>query len=306
MLVCFTSAFEPCPDTADCHSDIQKFILYWKGEKSMKELVFQNKKISYRTGGEGKPVVLLHGFAEDGTIWNYQFEKLIKDFFVIVPDLPGSGKSEMPEGLVSFEDYAHVVKAIIDKEIINKQKDKSVKNLFTLIGHSMGGYVTLAFAEKYPELLNAFGLFHSTAYADDELKKETRRKGIDFMKSNGTAAFLKNTTPNLFSEKTKSEKPELVEKLIRESKHFSSESLIQYYQAMMQRPDRTSVLQSFRKPILFIVGKHDAVITLRSSLEQCHLPSVSYIHILQNSGHMGMWEEIEKSYDTLLNFLNRQ
>ena len=271
----------------------------------MKQLIFQNKKIFYRTGGQGKPVMLLHGFAEDGNIWNYQLQKLMENFYVIVPDLPGSGKSEMLEGEISIEDYAEVVKAIVDPEIIKKEKNKSAGNLFTLIGHSMGGYITLAFAEKYHELLNAFGLFHSTAYADDDAKKETRRKGIEFIKSNGASAFLKTTTPNLFSEKTKKENPELVEKLIDQSGDFSSEALIQYYKAMIQRPDRTSVLTSFQQPILFIIGKHDTAVPLHSSLEQCYLPAISHVHILQNSGHMGMWEEKDKATENLLNFLNR-
>ena len=270
----------------------------------MKQIVFQNKKIFYSTGGKGKPVMLLHGFAEDGNIWNNQWQKLIEKFYVIVPDLPGSGRSELPEGVTSVEDFADVVKAIIDIEIPNKRKDKGETDLFTLIGHSMGGYITLAFAEKYPELLTAFGLFHSTAYADDDAKKETRRKGIEFIKNNGAALFLKNTTPNLFSEKTRIENPELLEKLIDESKDFSSESLIRYYEAMIQRGDRTSVLRSSRKPVLFIMGKYDNAVPLQASLEQSYLPSVSHIHILQNSGHMGMWEEKDKATAFLLNFLS--
>jgi len=82
----------------------------------------------------------------------------------------------MLEGNIRIEDYAEVIKAIIDVEVTGKEKDKNVKNLFTLIGHSMGGYITLAFAEKYPELLNAMGLFHSTAYADDDVKKKQGAK----------------------------------------------------------------------------------------------------------------------------------
>jgi pimeloyl-ACP methyl ester carboxylesterase len=269
----------------------------------MKQVVFQHKKMVYYAGGKGKPVMLLHGFAEDSHIWNYQIEKLREKFYVIVPDLPGSGKSEMLEGEVSIEDYAGVIKAIVDIEITGKQKDDGGKNLFTLIGHSMGGYITLAFAEKYPALLNAFGLFHSTAYADDDAKKESRRKGIEFIKSNGASAFLKTTIPNLFSEKTKRENPGLIEKLIDESKDFSSASLIQYYEAMIQRPDRSSVLRSFHQPVLFIMGKHDIAVPIQSSLQQCYLPAVSQMHILQNSGHMGMWEEKDKGSDILLNFL---
>ncbi len=89
----------------------------------------------------------------------------------------------------------------------------------------MGGYITLAFAEKYPELLNGIGLFHSSSYADDEQKKEMRNKGIDFIKNNGPELFLKNTMPNLFSKKTKEEVPELVDKLISFSKDFKGEDI---------------------------------------------------------------------------------
>ena len=96
----------------------------------MKQLVFQNKKIFYRTEGKGKPVMLLHGFAEDGNIWNYQLEKLQEKFYVIVPDLPGSGKSEMLEGEISIEDYAEVIKAIADVEITRNEKDENVKAKF--------------------------------------------------------------------------------------------------------------------------------------------------------------------------------
>ena len=105
-----------------------------------------------------------------------------------------------------------------------------IKKKITIIGHSMGGYIALAFAEKYPDLLNGLGLFHSTAYADDEVKKETRRKGIEFIKNNGVELFLKSTTPNLFSNITKKDQPKLLQNLIGEYKNFSSASLIQYSQ----------------------------------------------------------------------------
>jgi pimeloyl-ACP methyl ester carboxylesterase len=264
----------------------------------MKQIIFQDRKIFYHAAGKGKPVMLLHGFAEDSTIWNYQFKKLKEKFYVIVPDLPGSGKSEMLEGKMSIEDYADVIKAIADAELINE-----AKNQFTLIGHSMGGYIALAFAQKYPELLNAFGLFHSTAYADDNAKKEIRKKGIEFITNKGVELFLKTTTPNLFSEKTKKENFQLVENLIDNYKDFSDESLIQYYNAMLARPDRTSVLKSFQKPVLFIMGKNDNAVPLQSSLEQCHIPSVSHIKILKNSGHMSMWEQKKESTLSLLKFL---
>ena len=266
----------------------------------MRQILFRNKKIFYRAGGKGKPVMLLHGFAEDGNIWNYQFKKLKEKFFVMVPDLPGSGSSEMLEGKILIEDYADVIKTIADRELFNE-----TQNQFTLIGHSMGGYITLAFAEKYPDLLNGFGLFHSTAYADDDAKKEIRRKGIEFIKNNGVDLFIKNTVANLFSEKIKKTKPALIENLNNIAKYFSAEALIQYYKAMIERPDRANVLKSFEKPELFIIGKNDNAVPLRVSLAQCHLPAISHLKILQNSGHMGMCEEKKEATAFLIKFLKR-
>ncbi len=89
------------------------------------------------------------------------------------------------------------------------------------------------------------------------------------------------------------------------SKNFLTETLIQYYGAMMKRPERISVLKSFSKPVLFIIGKEDAAVPLDASLKQCHLPRISTVYILENSGHMGMWEQPRKSLDFLLEFLTQ-
>ena len=264
----------------------------------MPHILFQNRKIFYRREGKGKPILLLHGFGEDGNIWNKQIEILKKNYWLIIPDLPGSGQSEMLDGKCTLEDYAEVVKAIADEIIFQKEN----QHQFCLIGHSMGGYITLAFAEKYPESLNSLGIFHSSAFADDDQKIEIRRKGIDFIKKNGSEAFLKTAIPNLFSDQTKKERPELAEQLLNISKDISPEALIQYYEAMIVRPNRTSVLRSFSKPVLFIIGKYDTVVPLHSSMEQCYVPAISSVNILQHSGHIGMWEEEELSNSYLEKF----
>jgi len=265
----------------------------------MPYIQFQTKKIFYRIEGKGKPVFLLHGFAEDGNIWNPQINALKENNLLIVPDLPGSGNSEMLGWKCTLKDYADVVKVIADEVVFKNNLAKQ----FCLIGHSMGGYITLAFAEKYPELLNSFGLFHSSAFADNEEKILTRKKGIDFIKRNGTEPFLKNSIQNLFSEETKKERPELIGQLFDLAKNISAEALIQYYEAMIMRPDRTSVLRTFEKPVLFIIGKYDASVPLDASLQQCYLPAISIVHILQKSAHMGMWEEEQLSNSWLKDFL---
>lgn len=263
-----------------------------------RSFLFQNKKIAYKVYGEGKPVILLHGFGEDSRIWEPQIKFLEPHFRLIVPDIPGSGESELvPDA--NIEIYADILKELCEIELQLPNEGA------VLIGHSMGGYITLAFAEKYPRYLKSFGLFHSSAFADTVEKKETRRKAIDFIKEKSAHTFLKTSTPNLFTEPYKEKHPEKVEKLIEEGKNFTNEALIQYYEGMIARPDRTGVLKTFPKPILFIIGQHDKAIPFEDSMKQCHLPLQSHVHILRNSAHMGMWEEEEKANNILISFLQQ-
>ncbi|MBC7935691.1 MAG: alpha/beta hydrolase, partial [Rhizobacter sp.] len=147
-----------------------------------KNIQYKNTSISYRVTGNGKPVIFIHGFAEDSRIWDGIIEKLKGSYQLIIPDIPGSGKSGiLPGDNISIADYASVMEAILVEEQIVQ---------CAIIGHSMGGYISLAFAERYPEKINSLGLFHSSAYADDEPKKETRRKAINIIKEKGTITFL--------------------------------------------------------------------------------------------------------------------
>jgi len=258
-----------------------------------KEIVYNNKRLVYHTTGKGPCVVLLHGFAEDSRLWENQYTAL-PNYQLLLPDLPGSGGSDVAEDM-SMEGLAKSVQAILHHE----QIDKCV-----LIGHSMGGYVTLAFAYLFSEQLLGWGLFHSTAYADSEEKKATRKKAIQFIEKNGVIPFLKNTTPNLFSATTKEENPSLIQQQLEDTAYFSKEALIAYYTAMIQRPDRTGVLQESKVPVLFILGEYDTAVPMSDGLKQSHLPSVSYVRLFQHSGHMGMLEEPEKSNESLQAFLS--
>jgi pimeloyl-ACP methyl ester carboxylesterase len=277
--------------------DLPKIRLSKRLSKKMnstnKNIIYEKANINYSIYGIGKAVVLIHGFAEDSSIWNAQIEFLQNDFLLIVPDIPGSGKSDLIQKQhVQISDYAEIIKYILDQEKITT---------CTMLGHSMGGYITLAFAEKYSERLTALGLIHSSAYADDEAKIETRKKAITFIQQNGSQAFLKTAIPNLFYDVEKSKKDIAI--LIEKGNNFSPQALIQYYEAMIGRPDRTNVLKTFSKPILFIIGEHDKAVQFAHSLQQTHLPSIAYIHILRNSAHMSMREETENVNKTLAGFL---
>lgn len=260
-----------------------------------KTFQFKNASISYHIYGTGKHVVLLHGFAEDGSTWNNEVSYLKSHCQLIVPDLPGSGQSPLLQGAnVEMEDYADCIYALLNYEEIHS---------CIMISHSMGGYITLAFAGKYPAKLTGFGLVNSTAFADNKEKKTTRKKGIQLMEEYGTFSFIKNTVPNLFSQKSKQEQPEIVAAFAEAWKDFTTTALVQYYTAMMNRPDSTEVLKTSEVPVLFIIGSEDAAAPLNDLLEQVHLPKVSHIHVLEGVGHMSMLEAPNDLNKHLLKFI---
>ena len=259
-----------------------------------KTFTYQSSQIFYRTIGKGKPLILIHGFAEDGDVWKNQIEFLKHHYYLIIPDLPGSGKSEMIKDM-NIEGMAELIKAIADAEEIET---------CIMLGHSMGGYISLAFAEKYPEMLSSIALVHSSAFADSDEKKANRLKSIEFVKKNGAFEFLKAVITDLFTETWAANNPEPVELQIEKSRHFTDEAIIAYYHAMINRPDRTNVLKNFNKPILFSIGEYDKAIPFDQSMQQCYLPNQSHIHILRNSAHMGMLEEADKVNQAILQLNN--
>ena len=308
-----------------------------------KTFEYKGRKLSYRMKGEGPLLVLLHGFGEDGNVWKPQFD-IFPNHQLVIPDLPGSGQSEMIDDM-SMEGMADAVRALIEDvapsipqgEVASPNHSReglsaAQPSLATesneraasseskvrsevsanpplggggavLIGHSMGGYVTLAFAEKYPTALNAFGLFHSTAFADSEEKKETRRKGIAFIEEHGAYEFLKTATSNLYAPVTKAEKGQLIDEHLKTVRNADGAALVTYYQSMIKRPDRTAVLKNSRVPVLFVMGRHDNAVPLSDGLKQCHLPQLSYIELLEHAGHMGMVEEAEQTNAILNMFM---
>lgn len=259
-----------------------------------KQISYKGASVHYITAGSGMPVFLIHGFGEDRTIWNNQIEYLSNKHLLIIPDIPGSGNSDSLNGNnIRIDDYADCIKAIASEEGINN---------FCIIGHSMGGYISLAYLEKYPNDLNGIGLFHSTAFADDEQKIQTRKKAIQFIESNDSASFLKTSIPGLFYSQESSKQH--IETLIEKSSRFSKEQLIQYYKAMIKRPDRTGLLKKTKIPVLIISGKFDIAVSKEASLLQAGMPGLCHFHMLKNSGHMGMLEEINDSNQFLTKFLH--
>ncbi len=265
----------------------------------MQLFYYKNKEIAYLKEGNGFPVVLLHGFAEDSAIWTSQTTVLKNHVTLIVPDLPGSGQSQIldttEDMAITMTDYADCIFALLQQEGISS---------CVMLGHSMGGYIALAFAEKYPQLIAGFGFVHSTAFADSGEKIAVRQRAISTMEQYGGAAFIRNTTPNTFGPAYKAERPERIEALIEKGKDFTATALQQYYTAMMNRPDRTYVLANSKVPVLFIIGLQDMAVPPADALKQVHLPNEAHVNVLKEAGHMGMWEAEAEVNSAILFFVD--
>ncbi|MEO7310885.1 MAG: alpha/beta hydrolase [Chitinophagaceae bacterium] len=258
--------------------------------------------ISYRNIGKGRPVMLLHGFGEDSHIFDKQIAELKEHCRLIVPDLPGSGNSVIPTPL--FLQEQHPASSIDKMAVVMAGLIQSITSEPVIVlGHSMGGYITLAIAEKFPELVYAFGLLHSSAFADSEEKKEGRRKSIGFINEHGTFAFLQTAIPGLFAEGFQKEHATEVSKLVESGRAFTKEALIGYYEAMIERPDRTHILTGSKRPVLFVLGLADNAIPPGDVLKQVNLPDVSYFHALEDVAHMGMWEATGEMNSIIIKFI---
>lgn len=253
------------------------------------------QKTYYLKAGKGPALMLVHGFAEDHRIWQKQVSFLQHNFTVIVPDLPGSGKSYLPGETMSMDLLAAYLLEILDQEEIQQ---------IQLYGHSMGGYAALAFAEKYASRLLSMGLIHSSAYDDDEEKKINRRKSISLIQSGqtGKEVFLKAMVPNLYGSEAGSTIPERMQEHLTMALEIPSESLVTYYQAMINRPNRFNVLEQLQQPVLFVLGDEDKAVTLASGLDQCYIPQQSKVEIFRNTGHTSMNENPQLLNETLLKF----
>jgi pimeloyl-ACP methyl ester carboxylesterase len=259
----------------------------------MGNITFREKNLFYADKGTGTPLVLIHGFCEDNTIWDSFVKFLPNDVRIIRPDLPGFGKSELPDGEISIDTYADALYEILKKEDINK---------CLIVGHSMGGYTVLAFAAKYPEMLTGMALFHSFAFADDDNKKQDRLRAIDFVNKNGVEIYIDELYPKLFAPDFYSKNKEFILQLKKHAYRFSSGGITAAINAMRERPDRTGVLKNSQVPVLFIVGKQDNAILFEKSHMHFALPNVSQIVILDDVAHMGMFEATEECAKEIAGF----
>ena len=190
---------------------------------------------------------------------------------------------------------AEVVNEVVEKEGISK---------CTIVGHSMGGYVSLAFAELFEKKLNGIVLFHSQAGADDDEAKINRNRTIKIVENNH-AKFIRSFIPSLFTEENAVKFSSEIKRIIDSSLHTKNEGIIAALAGMRDRNDYLDLLTQLKIPVFFIAGKKDSRIPLEKINQQILLPGISEALILDNVGHMGFIEAKELTFNAIAGFISR-
>lgn len=220
-------------------------------------------------------IILIHGFGEDHFVWNEFMTLLPEKHTYYTPDYAILTYCE------TIDDYVKWLREFLKERGIEK---------CVLIGHSMGGYIALAFAEKHHEMVQGLGLFHSSAYADDDERKASRLKTIDFIEKHGSEEFIKDFYPKMFTDDFKKKNKELIESHIERYSKIAKRSLKNAQIAMRSRQDTTQVLKQAGYPVMIIAGEEDKFVAVEAAKEQMTLLKKGYTNILSGVAHAGMFE----------------
>ena len=240
--------------------------------------LFKNTKISFSESGQRNAIILLHGFLENQSMWNDFVPNLSLKKLVITVDLLGHGSSECLGYIHTMETQAEMIFALLNHLEIKKA---------SFVGHSMGGYIALAFAEMYPKMVSNLVLLNSTSYEDSIERKTNRTRAIKAVKQNHNT-FVRLSIGNLFSEKNRKNLIDEIEKVRNEALKTNLQGIIAALEGMKIRKDRFFVLQEAKFPITLILGKQDPVLNYNENILQTENTKVQLITF--DDGHMS-WIE---------------
>ncbi|WP_043931916.1 alpha/beta fold hydrolase [Bacillus sp. EB01] len=253
-----------------------------------------NTEISYFDNGKGKPIVLLHGFAGSKLYWEKVIPELAAGYRVIAPDFHGHGDSTMGLEKFSIEEMADAIKELLEYTGLQK---------VTMFGHSMGGYVTLAFAEKYPEMLDGFSLVHSTGSSDSEEAKAGRESNAKKVVEEGLDILIHGLAPKLFSPDNEEHCKDEIDQVKKIGLSTSIKGTVSALLAMKERRDRNDVLENTDLPVLLVAGEYDQVIPPEKTFS-VEKPNIEH-HLIHGAGHMSMYEEPEELIKVMKQFLEK-
>jgi pimeloyl-ACP methyl ester carboxylesterase len=260
-----------------------------------KKAVYKNETVSFLDEGKGRTVVLLHGFLGAAEIWRPIIDDLSKRYRVIAIDLPGHGGTACMGYVHSMELMAKCIKAVLDSLKLRK---------YVIIGHSMGGYAALAFADLYPDNLKGLCLFHSTSYSDSPEKKTDRLRAIEVVKA-GKNPFIRSTISNLFAEKNLKYLKNEVAFATKIANQTSKQGMVAALHGMRDRTQRDLILGMVNYPVMMVIGRFDKVLMAEQLLEQSHLIINKTVLILEQDGHFGFLESPRESNMALRKFLRK-
>lgn len=252
--------------------------------------------VHYRDEGRNnkKTLVLLHGFLQNLDVWSPYVLSYMHDFRVITIDLPGHGHTDSFGEVHSMDFMARMVKTVLDETGVNQ---------CVMLGHSMGGYVVLAFAEHYPYSLRGLGLINSHALSDSESHRESRLAVCSQVKEN-RASYIVNFVPTLFDDSNRAALSQDIKDLQDQCLETRTEAIIAAQKGMMNRPSRIPVLQQLEIPVLFIYGKNDNRIPLEIAISQAMIPHHAEILLLDHVGHMSFLENRDYLKPRIKNFVD--
>lgn len=257
-------------------------------------ILYNGGKIYYTDEGDGDVIVLLHGYLETSDIWGRFSGRLASGFRVISVDLPGHGSSKVYGECHSVEFMAGAVKSLLE--------NLNIKKAF-ITGHSMGGYVALAFLELFPDMLHGYCLFHSHPFADSAETLKKRENEIKVVRSGKKYLIYPESVSNMYADINMGKFHEALQRSKDIASTVSDEGMIAALNGMMSRPSRQAVMEKGKVPCLWIMGKLDKYIACDTVLSKVNLPSNVKVIILEKSGHMGFIEEEDFSISILTRFV---
>ena len=251
-------------------------------------------QIAYTDAGIGRPVVLIHGYPFNRSLWNDQLAALSSSYRVIAPDLRGFGESDPAPGTATMNVMAEDVALLLNHLGIARA---------TIAGLSMGGYVALAFYKQLPSRVRALVLADTRAHGDTEEGKQTRAQQAEKALNEGMAGIADAMLPKLLTPETVSKRPEVVKRVRDMMVKTKPEGAAAALHGMAEREDQTSLLAKITVPALIMVGAEDAITPVADS-EKMHaaIPG-SRLVVIENAGHVSNVERTEQFNDALLSFL---
>lgn len=254
----------------------------------MEQIKFKDTLVHYRVFGNGNPLVFLHGFLEDSTMWDDFVQPLTSTNKIILIDLPCHGETRFSREICSMTFMAECSKAVLDNENIESP---------TIYGHSMGGYVGLELAKMINLKLV---LVHSNFWADSEEKKEDRDRVVELIEDKKDF-FIQIAIPNLFLSKNINRCANTISNLITGANKIDKHEIAAATLGLKNRSSNYEVLKT--QNVVIIQGQYDNIIPLEQMVSE--LKSVKpeqKIHTIKNCGHMSIWEKPKELMEIIQQF----